>query len=59
LLWCISANIDVPNDIDKIVGELSRMGWCNARAATASCIAAALGALDLVVGALARASTMR
>jgi len=48
-LWYYSSRIDVPDDIDAIVGELQRIGYWNGWAALASCIAAAFGALDVVM----------
>jgi hypothetical protein len=48
VLWFVSAHIKVPNNIDTIVGELQRIGYWNSWAASASCVAAALGALDLI-----------
>jgi hypothetical protein len=48
-LWFISARIKVPNNIDTMVGELQRMGYWNGWASAASCIAAALAALDLII----------
>jgi hypothetical protein len=46
-LWLRSALIDVPDNIDTIVGELQRVGWWNSKAALASRAAALLGAVDL------------
>ena len=46
--WFYSARIEVPNNIDTIVGELQRIGYWNGLAAGASRIAALL----LGVGAL-------
>jgi hypothetical protein len=39
-LWLWGSLIDVPNNIDTIVGELQRIGKVNAWAATAALIAA-------------------
>jgi hypothetical protein len=47
LFWFVSARIKVPNNLDTIVGELQRIGYWNSWAASASCIAAALGALSI------------
>ena len=49
VLWFVSSRIKVPNDIDTIVGQLQRIGRWNSRAALASCIAAALGAIELII----------
>jgi hypothetical protein len=49
LLWFVSSRIEVPNNQDTFIGELQRIGRWNSRAAFASCVAAALGALDLIV----------
>jgi hypothetical protein len=40
--WFYSAWIEVPNNIDTIVGELQRIGYWNGFAAGASCAAALL-----------------
>jgi hypothetical protein len=42
-LWLRTSVIDVPNNIDTIVGELQRMGRWNAWAAFASFVAALCG----------------
>jgi hypothetical protein len=47
-LWLRSASIDVPNDIDTIVGELQRIGRWNSMAAYASCAAALFAVLNLI-----------
>jgi hypothetical protein len=49
VLWAKSASIEVPHNIDTIVDELQRMGMWSGWAALASCIAAVLGALDLII----------
>jgi len=46
-LWLRASVIDVPNNIDTIVGELQRMGRWNASAAFASFVAALCGAYAL------------
>jgi hypothetical protein len=46
-LWLRASVIDVPDNIDTIVGELQRMGRWNAWAAFVSCIAALCGAYAL------------
>lgn len=38
--WLYSATIDVPNDIDTIVGQLQRIGRWNSYAAMAAVVAA-------------------
>jgi hypothetical protein len=37
--WLRSALIDVPNNLDTIVGELQRIGWWNSAAAQAAVVA--------------------
>jgi hypothetical protein len=49
VLWFISARIKVPDNIDTIVRELQRIGYWNAWAARASCIAAIFGAVDVLM----------
>jgi hypothetical protein len=49
VLWLNASLIDVPDNLDTIVGELQRMGWWNARAAFASFVAAFCGAYLLWV----------
>jgi hypothetical protein len=53
-LWLRSALIDVPDNIDTIIGELQRIGCWNSMAAFASCVAAFFAALDLLYETLLR-----
>jgi hypothetical protein len=47
-LWLYSALIDVPNNIDTIVGELQRIARWNAYAAWAACVGALCAAYGFV-----------
>jgi hypothetical protein len=47
--WLRSALIQVPNNIDTIVGELQRIGQWNGLAAGASCVAAIFLCLGVVL----------
>ena len=49
IFWIRSAVIEVPNNIDTIVGELQRIAWWNAIAAVSACVAALFGGLDLAM----------
>ena len=50
--WLRSALIEVPNNIDTIVGELQRIGYWSGLAAAAACIAAIFLCLSVVLGAI-------
>jgi hypothetical protein len=50
--WFYSATIQVPDNIDTFVRELNRIGYWNAWAARASCVAAFFTFLSLGFGAL-------
>jgi hypothetical protein len=54
VLWFNSARVEVPDNIDTIVQELQRIGYWNGWAARCSCIAAFLGAVDVVLTTIER-----
>jgi hypothetical protein len=50
VLWFVSSSIEVPDNVDTFIGVLQRIGYWNSWAARASCVAALLGALDVIIG---------
>jgi hypothetical protein len=49
VLWFVSSSIEVP-DSRRVIGVLQHIGYWNSWAARASCVAALLGALDVIIG---------